>query len=86
MANVKSSFLQILHMDAGDTLELRMTSSDYIKQITLNIKLIGLGIFQVKIIKTIRLVSVEVLWNLVFGYLSLHPALESQQKTRGDQA
>ena len=30
-------------MDVGDNLELRMTSGDYIKQITLNIELIGLG-------------------------------------------
>ena len=57
MANVKSLFLQILHMDAGDTLELRMTSGDYIKQITLNIELIGLGfdyLFQMMIIKIIQ--------------------------------
>ena len=30
-------------MDAGDTLELRMTTGDYIHAITLNIELIGLG-------------------------------------------
>ena len=35
--------LQILHMDAGDTLELRMTHSDFIMWITLNIELVGLG-------------------------------------------
>ena len=38
-------FYQILHMDAGDTLELRMTSGDYINQITLNIELIGSGLY-----------------------------------------
>ena len=31
----------MLHMDAGDTLELRMTAGDYIREITLNIELIG---------------------------------------------
>ena len=36
-------FLQILHLDAGDSLELRMTGGEYIKQITLNIVLTGLG-------------------------------------------
>ena len=36
-------FLQILHLDAGDSLELRMTGGQYIKQITLNIVLTGLG-------------------------------------------
>ena len=35
--------LQILHMDAGDTLELRMTQGNYINYITLNIELIGFG-------------------------------------------
>ena len=30
-------------MDAGDTLDLRMTSGNWIKEITLNIELIGLG-------------------------------------------
>ena len=34
-------FLQILHMDAGDTLEL--TGGGYINYITLNIELTGLG-------------------------------------------
>ena len=37
------SFLQILHVDAGDTLELRMTKGNAVSQITLNIELIGLG-------------------------------------------
>ena len=41
--NVKSPLLQILHMEAGDTMELRMTDGDYISDITLNIELIGLG-------------------------------------------
>ena len=36
-------FLQILHLDAGDTLELRMTEGTYINSITLNIELVGLG-------------------------------------------
>ena len=40
---VKLPFLQILHMDAGDTLELRMTRGDYIHSITLNIELTGFG-------------------------------------------
>ena len=39
----KGGFLQILHMDAGDTLELRMTDGNAIRWITLNIKLIVLG-------------------------------------------
>ena len=43
LANVKSPFPQILHLDAGETLELRMTAGEYIKEITLNIELIGLG-------------------------------------------
>ena len=30
-------------MDAGDTLELRMTKGDWINEISLNIELIGLG-------------------------------------------
>ena len=30
-------------MDAGDTLELRLTSGTYIDSITFNIELIGLG-------------------------------------------
>ena len=30
-------------MDAGDTMELRMTDGDYISDIVLNIELIGLG-------------------------------------------
>ena len=42
-SNVKSQFPQILHMDAGDTLELRITEGDIIGYITLNIELIGLG-------------------------------------------
>ena len=42
-AAVKSLFLQILHLDAGDTLELRMTDGNYISHITLNIELTGLG-------------------------------------------
>ena len=42
-ANLKLPFPQILHLDAGDTLELRMTSGNYIYAITLNIELIGLG-------------------------------------------
>ena len=40
---IVKSFLQILHMDEGDTLELRMTDGRYIDHITLNIELIGLG-------------------------------------------
>jgi len=40
---VTSSRILILHLDAGETLELRMTQGDYIKEITLNIELIGLG-------------------------------------------
>ena len=43
LPNVKLPFLQILHMDAGDILELRMTQGDYIIEITLNIVLSGLG-------------------------------------------
>ena len=43
MPKVKLNFPQILHMDDGDTLELRMTQGDYISQIILNIELIGLG-------------------------------------------
>ena len=43
MKAVKSPSLQILHMDSGDTLELRMTEGEYIDRITLNIELIGLG-------------------------------------------
>ena len=39
----KTKSLQILHLDAGDTLELRMTEGTYINSITLNIELIGLG-------------------------------------------
>ena len=39
----KVPFLQILHVDTGDTLELRMTDGDYIADITLNIELVGLG-------------------------------------------
>ena len=41
MLNV--NVLQILHLDEGDTLELRMTGGNYIGGITLNIELIGLG-------------------------------------------
>ena len=40
---MKLPFLQILHLDAGDTLELRLTDSGYIAHITLNIELTGLG-------------------------------------------
>ena len=43
LPNVKSPFLQILHMDAGDTLELRMTEGDLVGKITFNIELSGLG-------------------------------------------
>ena len=43
LKNVKSSFLQILHMDAGDTLELRLVKGDFINLINLNIELTGLG-------------------------------------------
>ena len=43
LPNVKSPFLQILHMDEGDILELRVIDGDYIYAITLNIELIGLG-------------------------------------------
>ena len=43
MKVVKSQFLQILHLDAGDTVELRMIEGNYINTITLNIELIGLG-------------------------------------------
>ena len=35
--------LQILHMDTADTLEMRKTNSYPIRDITLNIELIGLG-------------------------------------------
>ena len=43
--NLKYSFflLQILHLRAGDTLELRMTGGGDIAKITLNIELTGLG-------------------------------------------
>jgi len=41
--SVIGSRIVILHMDAGDTLELRMTTGNYIFDITLNIELIGLG-------------------------------------------
>ena len=40
---VKLPFLQILHMDAGDTLELRIVHADYVHSITFNIELTGLG-------------------------------------------
>ena len=43
LPNVISPCFQILHLDEGDTLELRMTSGDYIRDITLNIELTGLG-------------------------------------------
>ena len=43
MPNVKLNFPQILHLEDGDSLELRMTQGDYISQIILNIELIGLG-------------------------------------------
>ena len=33
----------MLHLDAGDTLELRLMIGDHIKDITLNIELTGLG-------------------------------------------
>ena len=42
-ACVKSLFLQTLHLDVGDTLELSLTGGDYIRAITLNIELVGLG-------------------------------------------
>ena len=42
MSKCKITFLQILHLDAGDTLELRMAEGS-IRSITLNIELIGLG-------------------------------------------
>ena len=35
--------LQMIHLDAGDTLELRMTNGQLISQITFNIELAGLG-------------------------------------------
>ena len=35
--------LQMLHLEAGDTLELRMANGQVISQITLNIELAGLG-------------------------------------------
>merc|ERR1712241_1242536 len=38
---VTGSRIVIIHMDAGDTLELKMTHGDYIKWITLNIELSG---------------------------------------------
>jgi len=40
---VTGSRIVILHMDAGDTLELRMTEGNAINQISLNIVLTGLG-------------------------------------------
>jgi len=40
---VTSSRILIFHMDAGDTLELRMTSGTWIHSISLNIELTGLG-------------------------------------------
>ena len=33
----------MLHLDAGDTLELRMTEGKLVKRFILNIELIGLG-------------------------------------------
>ena len=39
----KINIPQILHMDAGETLELRMTEGDYFDAITFNIELTGLG-------------------------------------------
>ena len=33
----------MLHLDAGDTLELRLTKGDHIEDITLNIELTRLG-------------------------------------------
>ena len=41
--NLKSLFFQILHLEAGDTLELKMTSGGDIAKVTLNIELTGLG-------------------------------------------
>ena len=43
LLDVNSPYIQILRMDAGDTLELRMTNGDWIYDITLNIELTGLG-------------------------------------------
>merc|ERR1719400_1185512 len=40
---VTCSRILILHLDAGDTLELRMTAGELISQVTLNIELTGLG-------------------------------------------
>merc|ERR1712210_26931 len=40
---VTGSRMLILHMDTGDTLELRMTDGEDISFITLNIELVGLG-------------------------------------------
>ena len=37
------SLYQMLHLDAGDTLDLRMTEGNWVRSITLNIELIGLG-------------------------------------------
>ena len=39
------TFLEILQMDARDTLELRMVGGTFIKDITLNIELIGFSGF-----------------------------------------
>ena len=43
LSSFNTQFLQILHMDAGDTLELRMTEGDLVGKITFNIELSGLG-------------------------------------------
>ena len=43
LPNVKSTFLQIPHLDAGDTVELRITEGYYVHSISLNIQLTGLG-------------------------------------------
>ena len=40
---VKSPFPQIIHLDAGDTLELRMAQGNLVQHITFNIELTGLG-------------------------------------------
>ena len=40
----QSQFPQILHLDTGDTLELRKTGdAGYINKVTFNIELVGLG-------------------------------------------
>ena len=42
-AKYKITIIQILHLDAGDTLELRLTEGNFVSYITLNIELTGLG-------------------------------------------